>query len=82
VLGPAYSLSEDELVQGTRQLFGYQRTGVDINRRMREVIHQALTARVIEEHGGRYRMVKDDEIRKAVSSGTGVMPAMENSGNG
>nr|MDP9473679.1 DUF3320 domain-containing protein [Chloroflexota bacterium] len=42
VLEHAFSLTQDELVVQTSRLFGYQRTGSDINRRLREMVQVAL----------------------------------------
>jgi len=56
VLTHAFSLSEDELVLRTARLFGYGRTGPDINRRLREVIAVGVNADAIEDRGGRFQL--------------------------
>ncbi len=56
LLEHAFSLTEDELVTRTARLFGYQRTGADIDRRLRATIRQAERSRWIEAQGERYQL--------------------------
>ncbi len=56
VLDYAFSLTEDELVVQTARLFGYLRTGSDINRRLREMVRATLKTGLIEVRGERYQL--------------------------
>ncbi len=56
VLEHAFSLTQDELVVQTSRLFGYQRTGSDINRRLREMVQVALKTGLIVERGERFQL--------------------------
>ncbi len=56
LLEHAFSLTEDELIVQTSRLFGYQRTGSDINRRLREMVRAALMSGSIVERGERYQL--------------------------
>ncbi|MGH2531278.1 MAG: DUF3320 domain-containing protein [Thermomicrobiales bacterium] len=56
VLEHALSLTEDELVMRTARLFGYQRTGSEIDRRMRETIRSAWEEGTFEAKDSRYQL--------------------------
>jgi len=46
------------LVTNAARFFGYQRTGADINRRMRSVLLASMAAGAIELRGDRYQLPK------------------------
>jgi len=56
VLNLAMSLTHDELIQRTARLFGYQRTGTDIQRRLDAMIRLALVNEKLESKNGRLVM--------------------------
>ncbi|MGH2561952.1 MAG: DUF3320 domain-containing protein [Thermomicrobiales bacterium] len=60
VLEHAMSLTEDELVTQTARLFGYQRTGSAIDRRLRDVIRLACKAGTLEAKDRRYQLPPSD----------------------
>ena len=59
VLRRAFSLTEEEVILHTTRFFGYQRTGADISRRLREVLSHGIERGIFELRGARYAMTKD-----------------------
>jgi very-short-patch-repair endonuclease len=58
ILEQAFSLSDDELIQQTARLFGFSRTGGDINRRFQIVTEQSVTQGTLARKGGRIELTK------------------------
>jgi very-short-patch-repair endonuclease len=56
ILEHAFSLSEDELVLQTARLFGFRRTGAEIDRRFRESIHSTVERQRLELRNGRIQI--------------------------
>lgn len=56
LLERSFSLSENELVIQTARLFGNQRTGSEISRRVRDVLNGAAQRGIIEKRANRYQL--------------------------